>query len=83
MRELTTLETFPITGRGTAHTVHVGDEPPKLDDRVLLDGEVCRVTGVGWPIIRGITSIIVAPPTPGVYDPINQREAQYRAEARE
>lgn len=46
VRELTTVETVEITGRGTLHIVQVGNELPKVGDGVLLDGDVRRVTGV-------------------------------------
>lgn len=60
MRELTTVETFCVTGRGLAHSVYVGDIAPKLNDVVLLDGQECTVTGVEWPISQaGYTSILV------------------------
>lgn len=59
MRELTTVETFNITGRGTAHIVHVGDGAPQLNEWVDLDGATCLVTGVEWPIRNGYTAILV------------------------
>lgn len=59
LRELKTVETFEITGMGTAHIVYIGDEPPELHDRILLDGEVCEVTGVGFPTRRGMTEVLV------------------------
>jgi len=61
MRELTTVETFTIAGRGTAHVVHVGDDAPKPNENVLLDGVPCRVTGGEWPIRNGLTTILVSP----------------------
>ena len=59
MRELTTVETFTITGRGTAYVVHVGDEPPQLHEYILLDGLLCEVTGVGFPVRKGFTELTV------------------------
>lgn len=61
MRELTTVETFNITGRGVAHVVYVGDTPPELHEHILLNGQVCEVTGVEWPIRNGHTAITIRP----------------------
>jgi hypothetical protein len=60
MRELMTIETFNVTGRGVAHVVHVGETAPALHEHILLDGHVCEVTGVEWPIRNGHTAIVVA-----------------------
>lgn len=57
--QLATVDTF-TTGRGTAHVVYVCDQPPELNEHVLLDGQKYRVTAVEWPIRNGYTSILVA-----------------------
>lgn len=58
--ELATVDTFTVTGRGTARVVYVGDQLPELGEHVLLDGEEYRVTAVEWPVRRGYTSILVS-----------------------
>lgn len=59
MRELTTVDTFNVTGRGVAHTVYVGGAAPGLHEHVLLDGELCEVIAVEWPLTNGYTAIVV------------------------
>lgn len=61
MREFTTVDTFEITGRGTAHTVHVGDTPPNVGERVVLDSTECVVDGVMLPALNGLTALVVTP----------------------
>lgn len=61
MREFTTIETFDITGRGTAHVIHVDGAAPERHEVVRLDGIVCEVVGVEHPIRRGMTAILVQP----------------------
>lgn len=59
MRELSTVDTFTVTGRGVGHVVHVGDTVPELHEHVLLDGQDCEIVGVAWPIKKGETAILV------------------------
>lgn len=57
-REFTTVETFPITGRGLIHIIQT-DSPPALGELVILDGEVHKVTGVEWPMRNGCMGILI------------------------
>lgn len=59
MRELTTVSTFIVTGRGTAHVVECGEVAPELHEHVKLDGEPCEVLGVELPIHNGHSAIII------------------------
>ena len=48
MKTYTTLDTFKVTGRGTAHATisPAGEALPKKGELVILDGVTVRVTGV-------------------------------------